>query len=515
MPINLFGYSIEKTKPETDKVVSFVPPETEDGASIVQGGGFYGSYLDFDPYVKNDIDLIYKYRDMSLHPEVEMAIDDICNDSLVYDDERIAVNVNLDKTSLSANIKKRVHEEFDEVLKLLRFRSRGHEIFRKWYIESRLYYHMILDPKSPKRGIVELRPIDPTKIRKVKSVKKKSARDSSAQPITLYGDTEEFYIYNERQTGTNTAGQQSNNGPGLDTGLKILPDAICYINSGLYDSTRKRVFGYLQKAIKPLNQLRMIEDAVVIYRISRAPERRVFYVDVGNLPKNKAEQYLRDIMNRYRNKLVYDASSGEMRDDRRHMSMLEDYWMPRREGGRGTEITTLDGGQNLGEMEDVEYFKKRLYQALHVPTSRMEADNGFNMGRSAEISRDEVKFYKFVERLRNKFNDLFVNLLRTQLVVKGVMSKEEFDDLVQDILFDYNRDNYFSELKETEIMKERLEMMRDVGEFIGQYFSKEYVYKKILRLTEEEADEMKKQIDKEREEEPPEEDEFGDQNARR
>ena len=515
MPINLFGYSIEKSKPETDKVVSFVPPETEDGASIVQGGGFYGSYLDLDPYVKNDIDLIYKYRDMALHPEVEMAIDDICNDSLVYDDERIAVNVNLDKTSLSANIKKRVHEEFDEVLKLLRFRSRGHEIFRKWYIESRLYYHMILDPKSPKRGIVELRPVDPTKIRKVKSVKKKSARDSSAQPITLYGDTEEFYIYNERQTGTNTAGQQSNNGPGLDTGLKILPDAICYINSGLYDSTRKRVFGYLQKAIKPLNQLRMIEDAVVIYRISRAPERRVFYVDVGNLPKNKAEQYLRDIMNRYRNKLVYDASSGEMRDDRRHMSMLEDYWMPRREGGRGTEITTLDGGQNLGEMEDVEYFKKRLYQALHVPTSRMEADNGFNMGRSAEISRDEVKFYKFVERLRNKFNDLFLNLLKTQLVIKGVMSKEEFDDLVQDILFDYNRDNYFSELKETEIMKERLEMMRDVGEFIGQYFSKEYVYKKILRLTEEEADEMKKQIDKEREEDPPEEDEFGDQNARR
>jgi len=514
MPINLFGYSIEKSKPDSDKVVSFVPPDTEDGASIVQGGGFYGSYLDFDPYVKNDIDLIYKYRDMALHPEVEMAIDDICNDSLVYDDERIAVNVNLDKTSLSTNIKKRVHEEFDEVLKLLRFRSRGHEIFRKWYIESRLYYHMILDPKSPKRGIVELRPIDPTKIRKVKSVKKKSARDGSAQPVTLYGDTEEFYIYNERQTGTNTAGQQANQG-GLDTGLKILPDAICYINSGLYDSTRKRVFGYLQKAIKPLNQLRMIEDAVVIYRISRAPERRVFYVDVGNLPKNKAEQYLRDIMNRYRNKLVYDASSGEMRDDRRHMSMLEDYWMPRREGGRGTEITTLDGGQNLGEMEDVEYFKKRLYQALHVPTSRMEADNGFNMGRSAEISRDEVKFYKFVERLRNKFNDLFVNLLRTQLVIKGVMSKEEFDDLVQDILFDYNRDNYFSELKETEIMKERLEMMRDVGEFIGQYFSKEYVYKKILRLTDEEADEMKKQIDKEREEEPPEEDEFGDQNVRR
>ncbi len=510
MPINFFGYSIEKNKPQSDGVVSFVPPETDDGASIVQGGGLYGSYLDFDPYIKNDIDLIHKYRDMALHPEVEMAIDDICNDSLVFDKERVAISLNLDYTSLSSPIKKRVLEEFDNILKLLRFRSRGHEIFRKWYIESRLYFHMILDPKSPKSGIVELRPIDPTKIRKVKKVNKKSERDSTSQPYTLYADTEEFYIYNERQTGTNTAGSNQNYG-GLDTGLKILPDAICYINSGLYDSTRRRVFGYLQKAIKPLNQLRMIEDAVVIYRISRAPERRVFYVDVGNLPKNKAEQYLRDIMNRYRNKLVYDVSTGEMRDDRRHMSMLEDYWMPRREGGRGTEITTLDGGQNLGEMEDVDYFKKRLYQALHVPPTRLEADNGFNMGRSAEISRDEVKFYKFVERLRNKFNELFLHLLKTQLVIKGVMSKEEFDDLSHEILFSYNRDNYFSELKETEIMKERIEMMRDVGEFIGQYFSKEYVYKKILRLTDEEADEMRKQIDIEKEEEPSEEDEFGDQ----
>ena len=514
MPINVFGYKIEKKKDQSQELVSFAPPEDDDGASLVQGGGFYGTYLDFDPYVKNDIDLIFKYRDMALHPEVETAIDDICNDALVFDEERVAVSLNLDKTSLSPNIKKRVLAEFDGVLKLLRFRSRGHEIFRKWYIESRLYYHMILDPKTPKRGIVELRPIDPTKIRKVKKVNKKQARDTSAQPFTLYGETEEFYIYNERQTGTNTAGQQSNSG-GLDTGLKIMPDAVCHINSGMYDATRKRVFGYLHKAIKPLNQLRMIEDAVVIYRISRAPERRVFYVDVGNLPKNKAEQYLRDIMNRYRNKLVYDASTGEMRDDRRHMSMLEDYWMPRREGGRGTEITTLDGGQNLGEMEDVDYFKKRLYQALNVPVSRLEADNGFNMGRSAEISRDEVKFYKFIERLRVKFNELFINLLKTQLIIKGVMSKEEFEELAHDVLFEYNRDNYFSELKETEIMKERLEMMREIGEFIGQFFSKEFVYKKIMKLTDEEGNEMKKQIDKERAEEPPLDDEMGGPNARR
>lgn len=514
MPINFFGYSLGKNPPES-KVVSFVPPESDDGASIVQGGGLYGSYLDFDPYIKTDIDLIHKYRDMALHPEVEMAVDDICNDSLVFDDEKVAVTLNMDNSNISSAIKKRVHEEFDFILKLLRFRSKGHEIFRKWYIESRLYYHMILDPKSPKGGIVELRPIDPTKIRKVKKINKKPARTADAQPFTLYADTEEFYIYNEKASGSNSAGQHASQTGGLDTGLKIMPDAVCYINSGLYDSTRRRVFGYLQKAIKPLNQLRMIEDAVVVYRISRAPERRVFYVDVGNLPKNKAEQYLRDIMNRYRNKLVYDVSTGEMRDDRKHMSMLEDYWMPRREGGRGTEITTLDGGQNLGEMEDVEYFKKRLYQSLHVPSSRLEADNGFNMGRSAEISRDEVKFYKFVERLRNKFNDLFLNLLKTQLITKGVMSKEEFDELSHEILFSYHKDNYFSELKETEIMKERLEMMRDVGEFIGQYFSKDYVYKKILRLTEEEADEMKKQIDKEREEDPPVDDEFGDPDARR
>ena len=502
MPLNIFGYSLGKKEPTETKVVSFAPPEQDDGASVVQGGGFYGTYLDFDLYVKNDIDLIFKYRDMALHPEVEMAIDDICNDSLVYDETKQAVTLNLDNTSLTPSIKKRVIEEFDIVLKLLKFKSKGHEILRKWYIESRLYYHMILDPKSPKKGIVELRPIDPTKIRKVREVKKKPMRDSLTQPYNLYSDYDEFYVYNEKAhtSAINTAGAES-----FDTGLKIAPDSICYLNSGLYDTTKRRVFGYLHKAVKPLNQLRMIEDAVIIYRISRAPERRVFYVDVGNLPKNKAEQYLRDIMNRYRNKLVYDASTGEMRDDRKHMSMLEDYWMPRREGGRGTEITTLDGGQNLGEMEDVEYFKKRLYRSLNVPISRLEADNGFNMGRAAEISRDEVKFFKFIERLRNKFSELFLNILKTQLVVKGVMSKEEFNDVYQDIIFDYNKDNYFNELKETEIMREQFEMMREVGEYIGQYFSREYVYKKVLRMTDEDIDEMNKQIDKEREENPPEE----------
>ena len=502
MPFNIFGYSIGKTPPVESKVVSFAPPEQDDGASVVQGGGFYGTYLDLDSYIKNDIDLIFKYRDMALHPEVEMAIDDICNDSLVFDESKTAITLNLDNTNLSSTIKKRVIEEFEFILKLLKFKSRGHEILRKWYIESRIYYHMILDPKSPKKGIVELRPIDPTKIRKVRQVKKQAVKDSNAQPINLYGNYEEFYIYNEKshKSPTNYNATET-----FDTGLRIAPDSICYVNSGLYDTTRKRVFGYLHKAIKPLNQLRMIEDAVIIYRISRAPERRVFYVDVGNLPKNKAEQYLRDIMNRYRNKLVYDASTGEIRDDRKHMSMLEDYWMPRREGGRGTEITTLDGGQNLGEMEDVDYFKKRLYRSLNVPISRLEADNGFNMGRAAEISRDEVKFFKFIERIRTKFSELFLNLLKTQLVIKGVMSKEEFDEMYQDIIFDYNKDNYFSELKETEIMREQFEMLREVGEYIGQYFSKEYVYKKVLHMTDEEIDEMKKQIDTEREEQPPEE----------
>jgi len=505
MPINVFGYSIGKQKDPLEKVVSFAPPEQEDGASVVQGGGFYGTYLDLDTYIKNDIDLIYKYRDMALHPEVEMAIDDICNDSLVYDKTKSAVSLNLDEINLSSTIKKRVIEEFDYILKLLKFKSRGHEIVRKWYIESRVYYHVILDPKTPKKGIVELRPIDPTKIRKVRQVKKKPMKDSQAQSYNLYSDYDEFYIYNEKnhKGPANISGTE-----GFDTGLKIAPDSICYINSGLYDTTRKRVFGYLHKAIKPLNQLRMIEDAVIIYRISRAPERRVFYVDVGNLPKNKAEQYLRDIMNRYRNKLVYDASTGEIRDDRKHMSMLEDYWMPRREGGRGTEITTLDGGQNLGEMEDVDYFKKRLYRSLNVPISRLEADNGFNMGRAAEISRDEVKFFKFIERIRNKFSELFLNLLKTQLVVKGVMSQDEFDEIYQDIIFDFNKDNYFSELKETEIMRDQFEMMREVGEYIGQFVSKEYVYKKVLRLTDEEIDEMKKQIDIEREEDPQVEGDF-------
>ena len=503
MPINFFGYSLQKNKAasQEEKIVSFAPPENDDGAAVVQGGGFYGTYLDFDAYIKNDVDLIYKYRDMALHPEIETAIDDICNETLVFDDTKTALELNLDNVNLSANIKKRLIEEFQEVLSLLKFKRRGHEILRKWFIESRLYYHMILDPSSPKKGIVELRPIDPTKIRKVKKVNKKPIRDSNAQPVTLYQNSEEFYIYNEK---ANQSPLNNSSYGGTDAGIKISPDSICHINSGLYDSTRRRVFGYLHKAIKPLNQLRMIEDSVIIYRISRAPERRVFYVDVGNLPKNKAEQYLRDIMNRYRNKLVYDASTGEIRDDRKHMSMLEDYWMPRREGGRGTEITTLDGGQNLGEMEDVEYFKKRLYQALHVPISRLEADTGFNMGRAAEISRDEVKFFKFIERIRNKFSELFLHILKTQLIVKGVMSKEQFEEIHQDIIFDYNKDNYFSELKEVDIMKERLEMMREVGEYIGQYFSKKYIYKNILRMTDEEIEEMKKQIDIEREEEPQE-----------
>jgi len=505
MPIDLFGFSIGRKRPSptldpnqnVKEVKSFVPPMIDD-AGYIDAGGYYGAYLDFEGIFKTESDYIAKYREMAMHPEVESAVEDICNEAVVYDDRKKSVSIILDNVRVSDQIKRQVSDQFEHLMRLLDFSNKGYEIFRRWFIDGKGYYHIIIDKENPKKGIVELRTIDARKIKKMVEVVKETDEKTKTKFIK---EVREYYIYREK--------------PGETTGLKLSPEAICYYHSGLFDPGNNRAISYLHKAIKPLNQLRMIEDAVVIYRISRAPERRIFYVDVGSLPKNKAEAYVRDLMNRYRNKLVYDATTGEIRDDKKFMSALEDYWLPRREGGKGTEIQTLDGGQNLGEMEDVDYFKKRLYQALNVPVSRLEADNGFNMGRSAEISRDEVKFYKFIERLRVKFSELFINLLRTQLVLKGVMSKEEFEELAHDVLFEYNRDNYFSELKETEIMKERLEMMREIGEFIGQFFSKEYVYKKIMKLTDEEADEMKKQIDKEREEDPPLDDEMGGPNARR
>ena len=422
MMAELFGFQFgRKQKQAKEEVVSFVPKDHDDGAITLETGGFFGHYMDLDGRVKNDIQLVHKYREMALHPECELAIDDIINESIINDDNKQPVDINLDEVSYSASVKKRISEEFDVVLGMLNFKKKGYEIFRHWYIDSRLYYH-IIPHKDVKKGIAEVRRIDPTHIRKIREVKK-DQRVNKEQPITIVKDTDEFYIYNDKDAKFGSAPQAELRG------LKISPDAINYVHSGLFDSSNKRVIGYLHKAIKPLNQLRMIEDAVVIYRISRAPERRIFYIDVGSLPKNKAEQYLRDIMNRYKNKLVYDANTGEIRDDKKHMSMLEDYWLPRRDGGRGTEISTLDGGQNLGEMEDVEYFKKKLYRSLNVPVTRLEADNGFNMGRASEINRDELKFNKFVRKLQSQFSVLFNNFLKVQLIAKGIIKAEEWEML--------------------------------------------------------------------------------------
>lgn len=498
MAIELFGFSIgrsgkEPPRPNTsesgrnNEVQSFVPPDFDDGAAVVQGGGFYGSYIDMDGVIKNDVDLINKYRDMAMHPEIEIAVEDIVNESIVFDTNRKAIELNLEGTDLPDAIKAKMQDEFDSILKILKFGNRGYELFRKWYIESRLYFHVI-PHENGKKGIKELRPIDPTKIRKVRNVEKKKDEKGA----TIINKVEEFYVYTD--TSQSKGNEAYSTPSGTVEGIKVAPDSICFVPSGLYDATKSRVFGYLQKAIKPLNQLRMIEDAVVIYRISRAPERRIFYIDVGALPKNKAEQYLKDIMNRYRNKLVYDASTGEIRDDRKHMSMLEDYWLPRRDGGRGTEISTLDGGQNLGEMEDVEYFKSKLYRSLNIPISRLESENGFNMGRSSEITRDELKFFKFIERLRHKFSELFMQLMRTQCILKGIMTEDDWAEIHQDIAIDFTRDSYFTELKENEILKERMDILRDAADYIGKYYSIGYIRRNVLRQTEDEIKELDKEI---------------------
>ncbi len=494
MAIKLFGFTLGRGDSQvgiegsTNRPVSFVPPNPEDGASYVDAAaGFFGQYIDFDGNQKSEKELIRKYREMSLHAEVDTALDDIVNESIVQDDIKKTVQIDLDNIDLSDNIKTKISEEFDETLRLLNFNNRGYEIFRKWYIDGKLYYHMIVDPSKIKKGVLELRPIDATKIQKVKTIKKKTLEDSANRGAKVIDKVEEYFVYNE------------NDNQPQDAGLKISPDAIAFCHSGLFDLEKKRVYGFLHKAVKPLNQLRMIEDAVVIYRISRAPERRIFYIDVGSLPKNKAEQYLRDIMNRYRNKLVYDANTGELKDDKRFQSMLEDFWLPRREGGRGTEISTLPGGENLGEMDDVEYFKKKLYRSLNVPISRLESDNGFNMGKSSEITRDELKFFKFIEQLRTKFSELFLSVLEAQLVLKGVMKKEDWQKIKHDIHFDYARDSYFTETKNNEILTERMSLLDSMSEHIGKYYSVEYIRKNVLHQTDEEIKQIDKQIQKERE----------------
>jgi len=496
MPLDIFGFSIGRKKDgskeinpqQATKEASFVSPENYDGSYTLETGGVFGTLIDFAGGVRNENGLIRQFRQTAMYPEVDQAIEDIVNESVVMNDDRKPVKLNLETVELSDNIKVKIHNEYDNILRMLEFHNKGADIFRRWYVDSKLYYHLIIDKDNPQKGVTEIRSIDPTKIKKVRKVNKEQKRTASGI-IPMVKSVEEFFVYTNMDK--DSPYQTSS------TGLKIAPDSVAYVHSGVVDGTSKRVIGYLQKAVRPLNMLRQIEDAVVIYRISRAPERRIFYIDVGNLPKQKAEQYLRDIMNRYRNKLTYDSSTGEIKDDRNHLHMLEDYWLPRREGGRGTEITTLDGGQNLGEMEDVEYLLRKVYRSLNVPISRMEPDSGFNMGRSAEITRDEVKFFKFIEKLRVRFADLFMQLLRVQLILKGVMSEEDWEKIVPYIRWSWNKDSYFSELKETEILKERLDILSQMEVYIGKYYSTDWVRRNILKQSDEEIKQMDTQIQSE------------------
>ena len=474
-----FGFEIKRKEKELGAVT---PPATDDGTYDISGGGFYSTILDTDGRSRTEDDLIRRYRDIAIQPECDSAIEDIVSEAIASDERDMCVSIALDNLQVSATIKKRIKEEFERILQLLDFNNKAHDIFRRWYVDGRIFYHKVIDSQNPRKGIQQLRYIDPRKIKKVREVQ--TGRKGQVDVVKKF---KEFYIYNQH-------GHQVNN---TSTGVKLTFDSIAYCPSGLIDMHKGTVLSYLNKAIKPVNQLRMIEDSVVIYRISRAPERRIFYIDVGNLPKIKAEQYLKDVMNRYRNKLVYDASTGEIRDDRNHMSMLEDFWLPRREGGRGTEITTLPGGANLGEIDDITYFQRKLYRSLNVPISRLEAEQNFSLGRSTEITRDELKFTKFVGKLRKKFSVIFNDLLRTQLILTGVIAEEEWKQMSEHIQFDFLQDNNFTELKNAELLKERLEMLSQVENYVGTYFSKEWIKKNVLHLTDDEIGEMQKQMDSE------------------
>ena len=478
----LFGFKFERVK-DSSAPEQFTEPSSDDGAVEVSGGGFYAQTLDTDGRQRTESDLIRRYRDIAQQPECDSAIEDIINEGIVANEKDQAVAIELDNLLYPKKIKDRIREEFDTVLELLDFDTKGHDIFRRWYVDGRLYYHKVIDTKNPKKGIQELRYIEPVKIRKVKETKKATRSNSS---VTMIAGVQDYYMYSPK-------GLHS----GSSEGIKISPDSITYVPSGLVDQNKGHVLSYLHKAIKPVNQLRMIEDALVIYRISRAPERRIFYIDVGNLPKVKAEQYLKDVMNRYRNKLVYDASTGEIRDDRNHMSMLEDFWLPRREGGRGTEITTLPGGSNLGEIDDITYFKQKLFRSLNVPMSRMEAEAGFSLGRSTEITRDELKFTKFVQRLRKKFTPLFTDILKSQLILKGVVTLEDWQKIHQHIQYNFLQDGHFAELKRAELLEDRINALGSIESYIGTFFSKEWVQKNVLNLTDHEIENMQDQMNKE------------------
>jgi hypothetical protein len=491
----LFGFSIKRSQKELGtNEKSFARPAPDDGSIEVAGGGFFGQVLDTDGREKSDLELIKRYRDISQQSECDTAIEDIVNEGIVANQEDIPVQISLDKVPYSDKIKRKIRTEFEEVLRLFDFNVKGHDIFRRWYVDGRLYYQKIIDSKNPRKGISELRYLEATKIKKVRENDKKIDPKTGIEMITKVTD---YFVYNDK--GIQSAGMT---GTGANQGVKIAADTITYVPSGIIDSNSGRVMSYLHKAIKPVNQLRMIEDSLVIYRISRAPERRIFYIDVGNLPKVKAEQYLKDVMNRYRNKMVYDAKTGEIRDDRNHMSMLEDFWLPRREGGRGTEISTLPGGSNLGEIDDINYFQRKLYRSLNVPISRLESESGFSLGRSTEITRDELKFTKFVQRIRKKFTPLFTDVLKTNLLLKGVIAPEDWPLIQEHISYDFLEDGHFAALKESELLEERLQQLGSVEPYIGTFFSKEYVLKKVLHMNDSDIQQMRDQIKKETETDP-------------
>ena len=504
----LFGFKIQKDDENTKNVVSPVPQNKEDSSDYYVSSGFYGQYVDIDGVFKSEFELIKRYREMALHPEVDSAIEDIVNEAIVSDQNDSPVEIDLENLPASSKLKELIRDEFKTVKEILDFDKKSHEILRNWYVDGRIYYHKVIDIKKPEEGIKEVRYIDPLKIKLVRKLKTDPTLKGAINAVNQDNPTnvespeiEEYYQYdpNAIQGKQNIGAIGSTPFAHKNKPVKIAPDAITFCHSGLVDRNKNTILSYLNKAIKALNQLRMIEDSLVIYRLSRAPERRIFYIDVGNLPKMKAEQYLKEVMNRYRNKLVYDASTGEIRDDRKHMSMLEDFWLPRREGGRGTEITTLPGGQNLGELEDVKYFQKKLYKSLNIPLSRLEQESSFTIGRTNEITRDELKFAKFVARLRKRFSELFLDMLKTQLILKGILTPDDWEELKEDIQFDYIFDNHFTELKETEMLTERLNAVNMVEPFLGKYFSVDYVRRQILKQTEDEIEEIDQQVEKEKE----------------
>ena len=485
--MKLFGFELSRTKKadpnkENDKLPSIVPKTDDDGAGYVTASGsHYGQYIDINgDNAKDNAEMIMKYRGVATHPEVDAAIEDIINESVSGSENESPVLINLDGVETSDKIKKLIIEEFDGIQGMLNFNELGHDIFRSWYVDGRLIHHLVVNEGNMKAGIQEIRPIDATKIRKVKEVKYKKDNKTGAKVVDK---TDEFYVFQEKNQ--------------TQSAVKLTPDSVSYVTSGLTDPSRKSVVSYLHKAIKPINQLRMMEDSLVIYRLARAPERRIFYIDVGNLPANKAEQHMKEIQTRYRNKLVYDASTGNLKDDRKHMSMLEDFWLPRREGGRGTEISTLPGGDNLGQIDDIVYFQKRLYRALNVPINRLEQESQFSLGRSTEISRDEVKFQKFIDRLRRRFSTLFTQILKKQLILKGIITLEDWNSWKNDIQIDFIRDNHFTELKDSELLRERLSTLDQLSQYVGEYFSREWVMKNVMMMSEEDIETMKDQVEAE------------------